>query len=401
MRILHVISNLAPRYGGPVKAVLEMSKALANLGHEVRIFTTDQDGDDRLSVPLFEPVVKDGVEITYFPVQKPNFWSTSMPLANALKEEIPKNDIVHIHALYMFHNFAAGHYCRKYKVPYIVCPHGSLDPFIYKRHRNRKRLLEFLFEKRNFKHAAALHFITEEEMNLAKPVSYETKGMVVPLGLDLAEFQNMPEQGAFRNRYEQLKGKKIILFFGRLNYKKGLDLLVNAFSVVIKDHPDAALVITGPDNESYGEQVKRWVLDKKLSDHVIFTGMLRDQDKLAVLQDADVFVLPSYSENFGIAVIESLICKTPVIISDKVNICKEIEDNGAGLITQCNEESVADRIRTLLEDSDLRNTMGKNGEEMVRKYFHWDQIGQSLENEYNNVIRHELENKYLKSVSTS
>lgn len=90
-----------------------------------------------------------------------------------------------------------------------------------------------------------------------------------------------------------------------------------------------------------------------------------------------------------------------MIISDKVNICKEIEDNGAGLITQCNEESVADRIRTLLEDSDLRNTMGKNGEEMVRKYFHWDQIGQSLENEYNNVIRHELENKYLKSVSTS
>src|SRR5664280_2564487 len=156
MKILHVIANLAPRYGGPSKACWEMARAVAQLGHEVSIYTTNQDGPGELAVPLDEPVRQDGVEISYFPIQAPRFWGTSLPLALALRRKVPAFDLAHIHSLYLFHNLVAGHYCRRYATPYLVRPQGILDPFIYRRHRWRKRVMELLFEHRNIRRAAAL-----------------------------------------------------------------------------------------------------------------------------------------------------------------------------------------------------------------------------------------------------
>ena len=144
MKILHVIANLAPRYGGPSKACWEMARAVAQLGHEVSIYTTNQDGPGELEVPLGQPVWQEGVEIRYFPIQAPRFWGTSLPLAFGLRHKIPASDLVHIHSLYLFHNLVAGHYCRQNAIPYLVRPHGTLDPFIYRRHRGRKRLMELL-----------------------------------------------------------------------------------------------------------------------------------------------------------------------------------------------------------------------------------------------------------------
>ena len=112
MKILHVIANLAPRYGGPSKACWEMARAVAQLGHEVSIYTTNQDGPGELEVPVGQPVWREGVEIRYFPIQAPRFWGTSLPLAVGLRRKIPAADLVHIHSLYLFHDLVAGHYCR-------------------------------------------------------------------------------------------------------------------------------------------------------------------------------------------------------------------------------------------------------------------------------------------------
>ena len=186
MKILHVIANLAPRYGGPSKACWEMARAVAQLGHEVSIYTTNQDGPGELAVPLDQPVWQEGVEIRYFPIQAPRFWGTSLPLAlGPAPARSRPSDLVHIHSLYLFHNLVAGHYCRQYAIPYLVRPHGTLDPFIYRRHRWRKRLMEHLFEHRNIRRAAALHFTTAEEQALAAPYTFDTPGLVVPLGIRL------------------------------------------------------------------------------------------------------------------------------------------------------------------------------------------------------------------------
>ncbi|QJC53338.1 glycosyltransferase [Paenibacillus albicereus] len=382
MKILHVIANLAPRYGGPAKAGMEMSAALAARGHDVTIFTTNQDGDGVLEVPTDRIIRKNGVDVRYFPVVQPKFWRTSPAMAAALKKEIPNFDIVHIHSLYLFHGMAAGHYARKHGVPYIVRPHGTLDPVMYARHRYRKKIMETLFEDRNIRLADALHYTTEEELLLAEPYVHGSPGFVVPNGVNSSDYRELPPKGTFRSRYKLLEGKKMLLFFSRINFKKGLDVLVEAFREIHRRHPDTVLVLTGPDDENYGQKVREWLKAASLSEFAIFTGMLTGADKLAVLRDADLFLLPSYSENFGIAVVEAMACGVPVVISDKVNIWREVVAEGAGLATPVDPAQVADAASRLLDDPELREQMGERGRAMVSQYYEWSQVAAQLEQEY-------------------
>jgi glycosyltransferase involved in cell wall biosynthesis len=386
MRILHVIANLAPRYGGPSQACWEMARAVAQLGHEVSIYTTNQDGPGELPVPLDRPVWREGVEVCYFPIQTPRFWGTSLPLARALRRKVPASDLVHIHSLYLFHNLVAGHWCRRFRVPYLVRPHGTLDPFIYRRHRWRKRLMEHLFEHRNIRQAAVLHFTTEEEARLAAPFTFQTPGLVVPLGINFEEFVVLPELGKFRCRYPKIGDRHIILFFGRINFKKGLDILAQAFGAVARQRPDIHLVIAGPDNEGWGDRVRTWLGEEGVLDRTTFTGMLLGPEKLAVLRDASLFVLPSYSENFGLAVIEAMAAGLPVIISDQVNIWREVQAGGAGRVIPVDSAALAAQILELLDEPETARRLGQQGRSLVEARFPWAQIARSLAAAYERII---------------
>ncbi len=386
MKILHVIANLAPRYGGPSKACWEMARAVAQLGHEVSIYTTNQDGPGELEVPVGQPVWREGVEIRYFPIQAPRYWGTSLPLAMGLRRKIPASDLVHIHSLYLFHDLVAGHYCRAYGIPYLLRPHGTLDPFIHRRHRWRKRLMELWFEDRNIRRAAALHFTTAQEQELAAPYTFETPGLVVPLGIGVDEFGEMPEPGGFRRRHPEIGDKHIILFFGRVNFKKGLDILAKAFGAVARQRQDVHLVIAGPDNEGWGAKVRTWLEEEGVGARTTFTGMVLGPEKLAVLRDATLFVLPSYSENFGIAVIEAMAMGLPVIISDQVNIWREVQDGRAGRVIPCDAGALADQILDLLAHPEAAASMGQTGRALVMERFPWPRIGRSLAEAYVRII---------------
>ncbi|MBU2464634.1 MAG: glycosyltransferase [Candidatus Edwardsbacteria bacterium] len=386
MNILHIIANLAPRYGGPSKACLEMARAVASRGHRVSVYTTNQDGDGVLPVSLDRPVIDNGVEIRYFPIQHPKFWGTSLPLGLALRRDLPSYDIIHIHSLYLFHDLTAGHFCRKYRVPYIIRPHGTLDPYLYKRHRLRKKIMELLFENRNIKGAAALHYTTEEEMLLAKPYVFNSPGIVVPNGLNLAEYEKLPPAGTFRHLFPRVGDSRMVLFLGRLNFKKGFDLLVPAFAKTVKAFPDIHLVIAGPDNDGYGAKVRGWLKEYGLLDKTTFTGMLEGRDKLAAFRDAEIFILPSYTENFGISVLEAMACGVPVVVSDKVNIWREIKGAGAGLVVPTEPESLAEAISVLLDDQVMAKQMGQAGQKLVRENYQWSMIGQKLEKVYKAII---------------
>jgi glycosyltransferase involved in cell wall biosynthesis len=386
MKILHVIANLAPRYGGPSKACWEMARAVAQLGHQVSIYTTNQDGPGELEVPLDRPVQRDGVEVRYFSIQAPRFWGTSLPLALALKRKIPASDLVHIHSLYLFHDLVAGHWCRRYAVPYLMRPHGTLDPFIHRRHRWRKRLMEIVFEDRNIRRAAALHFTTAEEEKLAAPFTFQTPGLVVPLGINWEEFAELPEPGEFRRRHPEIGDKAIILFFGRVNFKKGLDILARAFGAVARRREDVHLVIAGPDNEGWGARVRTWLAEEGMGARTTFTGMLLGPEKLAVLRDAGLFVLPSYSENFGLAVIEAMAAGLPVIISDQVNIWREVQAAGAGRVIPADAPALADQILNLLDNPEAATHMGQKGRSLVQERFQWPRIARSLVEAYERII---------------
>jgi glycosyltransferase involved in cell wall biosynthesis len=290
-------------------------------------------------------------------------------------------DLVHIHSLYLFHSWAAGTLCRRLRVPYIVRPHGTLDPYIHRRHRWRKRVMELWFQDRVLRNAAAIHYTSLEERRLAEPYAQGAPGAVIPLGLDLADYAELPPPGSFRARHREIGDRPILLFLSRLNFKKGLDVLVEAARRTVASGVDAHLVIAGPDG-GMEAATRRWVARAGLEGRATFTGMLTGRDKLAAYRDAALFLLPSSSENFGIAVVEAMACGTPVIVSDRVNIWREIVADGAGLAVPPQAEPFAAAAIRLLADEPARRAMGEAGRNAVPRRYDWAMIAAELERLY-------------------
>jgi glycosyltransferase involved in cell wall biosynthesis len=186
-----------------------------------------------------------------------------------------------------------------------------------------------------------------------------------------------------RARYPEIGTRRVVLFLGRLNFKKGLDLLVPAFAEARAADPDLHLVIAGPD-DGMRRDIESWAAKGGIGHRVTFTGMLDHQRKLEAFRDSAMFVLPSYSENFGIAVVEAMACGVPVAISDKVNIWREVRDAGAGLVGTTTVASVAEQITRLARDPDAA-AMGARGRRLVEERFSWDRIAEDLEAVYRSL----------------
>jgi glycosyltransferase involved in cell wall biosynthesis len=385
MRILHVIPTLAERDGGPPKAVIEMCRELRRRGHESPIYATNADGRGHLGVPLARAVEVGGADVTYFPVSGGNYYKLSPAMSAALRENVARFDLVHVHMLYNFPSAAAAHHCRKYGVPYVIQPHGSLDPYLYRRHRLRKRLYEALIERRNLAAAWAVVFTSEEEMRLAKLSGLRFRGAVVPLGVELEE----PAAGAENAAdalWPELAGKRVVLFLSRINFKKGLDVLARAFGELHRARPDAHLVIAGPDTDGYAAQVRGWLAAERALDAATFTGMVLGERKAALLARADLFVLPSYSENFGIALVEAMGAGLPIVISNRVNIWREIAAARAGLVVNPDAGEVAEAMLRLLDDPVAASAMGARGRRLAREQFSWRAAGDQLVAVYADVV---------------
>jgi len=391
MRILQVIGGLAPRYGGPSVYCPSLCKELARRGHEVAIYTTNVDGPGVLDVPCCEPVFDGGAEIRYFPAWGFTWRNpVSPPLWRALKERIPQCDVVHIYSVYLIGLTAAAYLCQRAGVPYVVHPHGTLDPYLLRRHASRKRVYTALFERRKFRNAAAIIFGTSEEAGLAHPWLARQLGdpgrtrwprcAVIPCGVASQWFEK-PRPAAFHSllrRFPEFAGKRLVVFYGRINFKKGLDLLARAFAEVARQRPEAHLVLAGPDNEGYGQQVRQWLEEEGLAGQTTWTGMLLGDEQYALLHSAAVFVLPSYSENFGQAVAEAMACGTPVVVSDHVNLCSGIAEAQAGVVVRCEAAETAKAILTLLENPALGRAMGLRGRRLVKERFTWDVVSAQM-----------------------
>jgi len=386
MRILHVIPSLAARDGGPAKVAVEMCREIVRRGAEAEIYTTNVDGRGVLDVPPGKPVTLGGVRVTYFPVDLSNYYKISRPLAAALKVAIPRYDVVHIHSLYQFPSTVAAYYCRRYGVPYIVRPHGTLDPFLFRRHRARKWLYEVAFERRTLRHAAAVQFTSEEESILAATHGLRLRPAVAPLGIDLDDSPRSFVRGALGERWPETIGKRVLLYLGRLNFKKGLNLLAQAFGQIACEWSDVHLLIAGPDSDGYAAKVQLWLREQGVLDRTTFTGMVEGEAKAAVLAESMMFVLPSYTENFGIAVVEAMAAGLPVIISNRVNIWREIAAVRAGLVVNTDAGEVADAIGTLLMAPERADEMGRNGRGLAREHFSWKSAGARLMDLYAGVI---------------
>ncbi|MEO8558584.1 MAG: glycosyltransferase [Rhodospirillales bacterium] len=382
MRILHVIATLDPESGGPAQACLEMAKITADQGHDVAIFTTDYAVGGSDGCPAnFEPF--SNLDIRLFPVQPPRQWKKSTRLHNALRSEVATFDVVHIHSLYLFHNWAAVRACRKANVPYIIRPHGLLDPYIHRRHRLRKRLMEMAFQNRALRWAATIHYTADLERDISQPYACGAKSAVVPLGVDIPSPSVIPLRTALANKFPETANKTVLLFLGRLHQKKGLDLLIPALQQARAARPDLHLVLAGPDGGALADTM-RSIAACNLADHVTIAGMLRGDDKAMAFAGADFFVLPSYSENFAIAAAEAMAYGLPVIVSDQINIHPDITAAGAGLVIDCSVTSLANAIRAMAKTD--RQAMGERAQALAADKYSWPAVGKALEQLYTSVI---------------
>lgn len=390
MRILHVISTMAPSSGGPTSILAAMTAAQATVGIQVEVCTTDRGNpsSDLLDVRLLRSFLNSAVRLHSFPTEMSGPL-LSMAMRRWLKRHITDYDLVHVHGMYRFPPTYAAWLARKRGMPYIIWPHGSLDPFLHKQSSRSvwlKRLWERWFDLPNLQAASAIHYTSEDERDRASFMRLHAPPIVVANGLDWDRFADLPAPGTFRERLGLDPQVPLILFLSRINFKKGLDLLIPAFAQVRMRHTDAILAIVGPDNEGYGAQVRDWVREHGLDNVVLFVDKLEGNAVVQAYVDADVFVLPSYSENFGLVVAESLACGTPVVISDQVNIHREVSNSGAGLVTRCDVVEIAESLSKLLSDPSLRQSAGRAGRDLVQCKWTLDVMVRDLTEEYERAI---------------
>jgi glycosyltransferase involved in cell wall biosynthesis len=370
MRILHVISNIDVSFGGTSTALAALARAQRLAGLDVHIFSTFSTPSESAA----DELRRDGVGVTLIgPTTQP--LSRHPQIEFSLREQMPKADIVHIHALWEEVQHRAARVARSLGKPYVMTPHGMLDPWSLGQSKWKKRLYLAMRLRSNLNSATAIHYTSEIERDLATPLRLKPRTIVEPNGVDLAEFQDLPARGGFRAKHAMLAGDRpIALFLGRVHPKKGLNLLVPAFAQAAP--ANAVLVIVGPEADGYGDEIRAMAKQHGVADRLLFTGMLRGRDRIEAFVDADLFALPSYQENFGIAVVEALASGCPVLISDQVNIHREITAGGVGGVVPTEVEPLTRELGRWMGDQNLRREAGARGPAFVRERYDWNRIAE-------------------------
>ena len=385
MRILHVISGLDPENGGPTFALVGLAEAQRRAGLDVSVIATWQ---IKSGFPLAERLRAADVKVELIG-QAHGKLSRHPDLAAAVDRAVAGADVVHVHALWEEIQHQASRAAQRRGVPYVVTPHGMLAPWSLSQgglvHRLGKRAYLAWRLRKNLDRATAIHFTTPAERDLVAPMGLRAPSLIEPVGIDFSEFQTLPERGLFRAKHLALAGRPMVLFLSRLSPQKGLDVLIPA---MIRTNDDVFLVLAGPDYDNYGEQVRGWVSDLLLQDRVIFTGMLHGHERIEAFRDADLFVLPSHHENFGIVVAEAMAAGTPVVISREVNIWQEVVGAGAGAaVTRGDDRELSAELNRWLADAAMRTAAGEQAREFARVHYDWQNIANRWVGHYNNLPR--------------
>lgn len=388
MKILHVIPALAPHYGGPRRAVLEMCRALRGLGVEVLVVATDADGPGRLSVEQGEPFAYEGVPTLFFPRQWSEAFKYSHPLACWLKANVRSFDLVEIHAVFSHSSLAAGWACWRHGVPYIVRPLGSLAPWSLNQKRLRKFLLWHLGVKQMLHGAAVIHYTTAAERSEAEGALGLGAGVVVPLGIDEETLNAVVAPESFRLQYPSLGKDSYVLVLCRLHPKKGLDLFLDVFLDVThqEEFQHWRLVVAGEGEKGYAAGLKRLVQERGGNARVLFTGWLEGPDKIAALQGAAMLALPSYQENFGLSVVEALARGVPTLVSTHVNLAEDIRGAQAGWVVDLERDALKRTLAEALREERGRAERGAAGRKLVLSRFTWTKVAQDLSQCYCSII---------------
>jgi glycosyltransferase involved in cell wall biosynthesis len=384
LKVLHVIPSVDERDGGPSYAIGAFARALRENGIEMSLVTTAVANPPVANlVPQFE---RDGIPCFAF---HRNFrlYKISFALARWVNRNVRQFDLIHIHAVFSFSSLMTARAAQRYGIPYIVRPLGILNRWGMENRRPLLKRLSFrTIELSILRKAAAIHYTTEAERIEAAEVHPDIRRLasfVIPVPVSVAD--NLKSAPPFSELFPQAKGRRLILFLSRLDLKKGIELLLKSFATLSQREPDVTLVIAGEGTPSYVETLRRLAADLKISQAVLWVGHLKGSQKGSALAAAAMFVLPSYSENFGIAAAEALAAGVPTILTDAVALSRDAAAADAALVIKPDQDALQAAMSRMLNDGELRHRLSVHGAAFAAELYSHRAVGAALARQYRQI----------------
>jgi glycosyltransferase involved in cell wall biosynthesis len=383
MRVLQVIPSVSAVHGGPSRAIVDIERALAARGIEVTTITTNYDGDrSTLAVECGCPIQTADATRWYFP-RSSAFYQVSVGLARWLARHIAEFDVVHVHALFSFVPAAAATVARRARVPYVLRPLGVLNHYgMTQHHPMVKRASFVLIERPLIEAASAVHFTSGAEQTEAVSLGLNCRGVIIPLGIDIGNVSKASVGGG----NGALADEPRLLFLSRIDRKKNLEGLLQALGLLVSRHSKLTLDIAGDGDPDYVRSLKALAAGLGVSGRVRWHGHVGGQHKADILANATAFVLPSFSENFGIAAVEALAAGLPCVVSREVAVHEEISSGNAGVAVGTDPASIAAGIDSLLSNTLEYGALRSAARNVAFEKFSLAKMGERLETLYTSII---------------
>lgn len=385
MKILIVIPALGNIYGGPSKSVVELAATIGKLNISVDIVTTNANGSTVLDVPLFTWIQEKNYRIQYFSYWDFLDYKVTWSLTRWLFQNVSDYDIVHTNAIFSYPVLPAYWACQIHKIPYIATPHGMLEPWALAYKSQKKKLYFSWLEKPALQKASAIQMLASTEAKGIKELNIKAPSVIVPNGICITDFEFIHSPEAFYHKFPETKNKKLIIFLGRVDPKKGLDLLAPAFAKVHENFSETHLIVAGPDNTGFLPTAESYFSEAGCRDAVTFTGMLTGDLKYAALAAANIYVAPSYSEGFSISVLEGMATGLPCVITTGCNF-PESAAAGVARVVDINTNSIANALIQLLQDPIQAKEMGDRARQFILDNYTWDRIASKMVLVYKDII---------------
>ncbi len=394
MKVLHIIPSVSPVRGGPSQAVLDIVRVLRKTGVDAEIVTTNDHGAELLNIPLGKCTDYQQVPVWFFPRFSPSIhaireFAFSGDFTIWLWQNIHNYDLLHIHAIFSYTSTVAMAIARFQKVPYIVRPLGQLCKWSLQQSASKKQIYLKLIEKSNINHSQAIHFTSVVEQQEALELNLTAPGFIIPHGISISPI--VPNARQKLREYLNLPiNEPIILFLSRLHPKKGLDLLITALGKLA--NYQFTLILAGSGDPEYENELKSLIAAQAIEKHTHFTGFVQGELKDLLIQGSDLFALTSYSENFGISVLEALGAGLPVLVTPGVALSDIIQENKIGYVTELDVDAICVSIRQFLDNPIAAKEMGDRACQFILDNYTWDQVAQKMISVYEDIIK---SNKHL------